>query len=346
MKARLTAVGCGAVTAVGFSAPQTCAAVRGGISGFRASRILLRRKRYATVVGANVPFDETSDTVADEHRLARMASDAIGECLEYAALDPSTTAVFIGVREPLGNPIDEARRATLLARVATQCRARFHRESSLIVGGNCSIAIGLDRAATLLAAGAVHACIVGGVDSYLTPQDIEWYDRFSRVKAPGNSRGFIPGEAAAFVAVATRGNGRGFADILGVGMTQENRERIAVSDGYPTGHALTSALAAAVDDAGIEEKAVEFRVTDLNGERYGAQDSILGSERFYRTIRPTMPMICPAASVGETGAAAGALGVLLASVAIAKGYAPGRLGMCEAASDGGLRSGVVVAAKR
>ena len=109
---------------------------------------------------------------------------------------------------------------------------------------------------------------------------------------------------------------------------------------------MTAALSAATRDAAVEERALAFRVADLNGEMYSAQDSLFGAHRFYRTLRPDFPLMLPAASVGETGAAAGALGVLVAAIAIATGYAPGRLAMCEAASDGGLRSGVVMGALR
>jgi 3-oxoacyl-(acyl-carrier-protein) synthase len=117
-----------------------------------------------------------------------------------------------------------------------------------------------------------------------------------------------------------------------------------MSDRHSTGRGLQAALAAAAHAALIEERAFEFRVANVNGEMYGSQDSILGVHRFYRTRRDSLPVIYPAASVGETGAAAGALGVMGATVAMTKGYAPGRLAMCEAASDGGLRSGVVVTA--
>jgi 3-oxoacyl-[acyl-carrier-protein] synthase-1 len=277
-----------------------------------------------------------------------MAGDAVKECITGAALDPARTAILLGIRELSAEPGGERQNHRLLALVARACGATFHRLSEVLPDGNCAIATGLIRAARLLAAGEVECCIVGGVDSYLTHEDIERYDRLARVKNRNNGRGFIPGEAATVVAVALHGRHRSLnaiePTILGVGVAREEQSRTALSDGHPNGRAVQQALLTAVDDARVDEQALAFRVADLNGERYGCQDSILGAHRFYRSYRKQMPIIFPAASVGETGAAAGALGVIIAAVAMTKGYAPGNLAMCEAASDGGLRSGVVVGA--
>jgi 3-oxoacyl-(acyl-carrier-protein) synthase len=345
MSASLAIIGYGTVTAVGFGAAQTCAAIRAGLAGFRSCGFWLPRRRFTPLTGASVPYDVPAWAEPPPDRLARMAGDAVSECLREAGLDPDETPILLGVRQrPGGATARSPYESSLLQSLAARLGGTPHPDSALLSDGRCTIATALIAASRLLETGRVGACIVGGVDSFLTYEDIERDDRLARLKNPDNSRGFIPGEAAAVVAVtASPGPGR-TPRILAVGLGREDPGRSANGDGYPTGRGMRAALAAAASAAGLEDRDFSFRVVDLNGEAYGAQDSILGAHRFYRHPRPAIPAVLPAASVGETGAAAGALGVLVAAVAMVEGYAPGRVAMCEAASEGGLRSAVVVCA--
>jgi 3-oxoacyl-[acyl-carrier-protein] synthase-1 len=115
-----------------------------------------------------------------------------------------------------------------------------------------------------------------------------------------------------------------------------------LSDGHPTGDGLRRALQAALLDGEISERDIVFRVSDLNGEQYRGIESMLAASRVYRTHRDDIPVWLPAASVGETGAAAGAFLILLAALGLSQGHAPGPLLMCEASSDSGLRAGCVI----
>jgi 3-oxoacyl-(acyl-carrier-protein) synthase len=115
-----------------------------------------------------------------------------------------------------------------------------------------------------------------------------------------------------------------------------------LSDGHPTGKGLQRALEATIRDADVPESRIDFRVSDQNGEVYHTMESTLALSRFYRKHREECPLWLPAASVGEIGAAVGPLLVMMASIAMEKGYAPGALAMCEASSDEGLRAGCLV----
>ena len=61
-----------------------------------------------------------------------------------------------------------------------------------------------------------------------------------------------------------------------------------------------------------------------------------------RAHEKPLPVWYPAASVGDLGAAAGPLLLVVAATGIARGYAPGPVVMCEASSDDGLRAACVV----
>ena len=287
MTPHLAIIGYGAVTAVGFDAAQTCAAVRAGVSGFRRSGFYLRRKRVTPLIGAAVQYEIPPREDSPSNRLARMASDAITECVDRAALTPGRTAILLGVREHLAaSGVEGLDGSELFSSVGVICGGTFHRESALMAHSSCAIATGLVQAARLLAAGTVDACVVGGVDWYLTHEDIERYDRLARIKTPDNSRGFIPGEAAAVVAVTIDRAPFGPPCILGVGLAQEDESRTAISDGHATGRALTAALSAATRDAAVEERALAFRVADLNGE-------MLQCAGFYSRRTPFLSHIAP-----------------------------------------------------
>jgi 3-oxoacyl-[acyl-carrier-protein] synthase-1 len=178
------------------------------------------------------------------------------------------------------------------------------------------------------------------VDSLANHEDVERLAGAGRLHLSDvNPQGVIPGEAAAFVFIGGSMETRRtapLAQIVGLGRSEEQDG--VLGDRYSTGAATTHALLAALDDAAANEPDIDLRVSDMNGERYRAWESMLSTTRFYRTHRERLITWYPAASVGDTGAAAGALGLVIAAMGLARGYAPGRLAMLEASSDGGLRA--------
>jgi 3-oxoacyl-[acyl-carrier-protein] synthase-1 len=221
----------------------------------------------------------------------------------------------------------------------------FHTTSQIFPDGNAAAFAALARSRELLAGGTVSACVIGGVDSFLNVPDLHRFGSAFRLKSDDVAQGFIPGEAAAFVAVTApekAGDRRVLGQIRGLGLAREAEDTTVLSNGYPNGKGLEQALRAAIADAGLPEADIAFRVSDVNGETYRGQENMLAMTRFYRTSRSIFPPLFPASCLGETGAATGALLLIVALTAMNKGYAPGRVAMCEAASDGGLRAGAVV----
>ena len=127
--------------------------------------------------------------------------------------------------------------------------------------------------------------------------------------------------------------------ILGLGIGYE-RESV-LGPKYSVGEGFRAALHDAASQAGGEPR-VDFVVSTFNGERYGAWEAMIHRSRFYRTRREQLPIIYPAMSVGEIGAGAAGLAVIIAATAIGRGYAPGSIAMCEVASDEGLRAACMV----
>jgi len=348
MSTKLTLLGFGAVTAVGLTAAQTCAAIRAAITGFGDSAFSHYTPAPIPLIAAQVPLDPPPEEDETFDRLVRLAAAAIRGCLDDSGVDPRQTALLLNWREAFREDSDlEGKDPALFAAIEETLRLKFHNASRVMRQGKAGGFRGFQEGGALLTAGVVSACLTGGVDSFFNTDDLIRFDSVYRIKREGVPRGFIPGEGAAFVAVAApesvwHRSGRARGQILGVGLATEDPSVTVLSDGHPTGKALQRAFEATIRDAAIEESRIDFRVSDQNGETYHHLESSFALSRFYRTHREECPNWLPAASVGEIGAAVGPLLVMMAAIAMEKGYAPGALAMCEASSDEGLRAGCLV----
>jgi 3-oxoacyl-[acyl-carrier-protein] synthase I len=341
MSKPLAIVGCGAVTPVGFSAAQTCAAIRAGISRFTLYGC--RDRTRGPTLRAEVPLRPRPADAKPLGRLICMVSIAFRECLKSAGIhDPGRWPLLLGVREPFrASRRDDWSHAALLTALQRSLGITLHSRSRVFPTGNASAFEALAHARDLVYSEPIEGCLVGGVDSLLNAADMKTFGDAYRLKSDEVAQGFVPGEGAAFVAI-TRFGSSGRCAIRGLGITREEDDRTVLSDGYPTGKGLAAAIQAALEDSRIDEGEVAFRVSDMNGETYRGQESMLSLARSYRTRREHFPQILPAASIGELAAASGAVTMILAMTAIARGYAAGKIAICEASSDGGLRAACVI----
>ncbi len=347
MNEPISILGSGALTAVGLSSAQTCAAVRASISGFAEWDLSHLSVDVEPSIAAFAPLRPSPRDNQLFSRLVGMAAPAIRECLVESGVVPDQTVLYLGVREPFrSHPNLDGRDAALLLAIEEELQVRFHADSCVVSEGKPSTFLALASARGVLTSRRAQSCIVGGVDSL-----VNWYDfkRFSaayRIKSGEVPQGFIPGEGAAFIAVSNRTlapkQAAPLGEILGVGWANEDPSVTVLSDGHPTGRGLHRALEATAQDAQIPEPRIGLRLSDLNGEYYRGIESMLAAARFYKTRREDPTVWLPAACVGDTGAALGALLIIIAVTGMARGYAPGAIAMCEASSDTGLAAGCLV----
>lgn len=330
---------CGAVTAVGLDARQTSAAIRARVAGF--SDAYPRMPPYEPIRGARVPVQSRlrADASAWFYRLAMRA---IAQCLSPGA-PIGRVGLVINLPEQFRNhpAIVDGGARDLIARL----RRRFDGYPlgwlHVLQQGHAGVFRGVELAAAEIGAGQLDACVICGVDSLLNGADIARLESSDRLRGDGNTEGTIPGEGAAAILLAPAGRvSRPIASLSGVGLAAE--ADTVLGPRYSQGRGLVAALAAAVDCAGVQESIVGFRVSDMNGERYRAWESLFVETRFYRTWRPRLPLWYLANSVGDVGAATGALALVLAAMGISKQYAPARWAMCECSSDEGLRAACLV----
>jgi 3-oxoacyl-[acyl-carrier-protein] synthase-1 len=256
------------------------------------------------------------------------------------------TALIVGLPEAFRkHPALAAGGAGFLEGIQKYLGVRFHPASRPLQLGPAGTAHGLAVARELLGQGAVEDCIVGGVDSLINERDLARLRESFRLHGPNQAQGAIPGEGASFLRVTTDARSQpALARVVGIGLGME--PDTVLGERYSQGRGLLSALDEALRDAEVPEGEIAFRVSDVNGERYRFWESVLAECRFYRTRRESFPVWYLAASVGDLGAAAGALSIVASATAIARGYAPGAYAMCEASSDEGLRGACLIAPAR
>jgi 3-oxoacyl-[acyl-carrier-protein] synthase-1 len=348
MSDELWLVSAGAVTAVGLTAPQSCAAIRAGVSGF--CETAPPEPAAEPQVGAPVPA-HASLKEDPTGWLSHLAARALKECLSEVELAPESIVLLLSVPESFRTHPSQRLQGRhcaglLLRRLEGHLKVHFHQNSQELSSGHSAALAAIRLARQQLQLPGVLGCVIGGMDSLLYPQDLKRLRSAFRLKGEGFPQGVIPGEAAAFTLVVKPSRPAEqmlLARILGVGVAEEADTVLGARSSVGVG--LRQALEQAVADAGLEEAAVSCRVSDMNSERYRAWESMIAGARFYRTRREVpLPSWYPAASVGDVGAASGALSLLVAARSLRGGYAPGTIAMCEGSSEGGQRAAVLLGA--
>ncbi len=258
-------------------------------------------------------------------------------------------AVQASVRSDLLLALPEARPGFAEADAAwiADAAARLVRASSRGTGVDVTIAgrghagaIGAVEVALREARGRDDVLfLVAGNDSYVHTDTFLWLESQRRFAQAGVRGGFIPGEAAACIALVTprlraRLGARPLAVVAAAATAQEKQVR--GSEAGSSGAGLAQAVCAAMAGRALPADAADTVYIDINGERYRSQEwgfvALKAPDAF-----KSLQYRAPSDSWGDVGAAFGALGAILAVRSWARGYAPGPRSLVLAGSDGGLR---------
>lgn len=338
----IAVLGCGMVSALGFNAPASLAALRAGVSAVQALP-WTDFESGEPLRGAKVSLPQWSEGL---EKLADLVAPAIRECLLQADAAPADVPLFIGVaaRHRAGRParLEE----DLLDEVQARLGLRPHPQSRLFPLDEAGCAHALLAARAVLDQGPERQLVVAGVDSFLSQPMLDAYLEQRRLITPGNSNGFFPGEAAAAVLVGAPGRRpRDELRILGAGVGLEPAPIGGTQPLRAVG--LTTAMRQALDDAGVALKDVAYRLTDLTGEHYRFKEAAFAAGRLNGGEREgPLDLWHPIEYVGAVGAAV--LPCLLAQAmhAAREGYAPGPLALCHVGSEEGARAAFVVGLHR
>ncbi len=338
----------GMVTPVGHTAKDSCAAIWAGISRIGESPEF----RVPDVKGHLVPAScAWVSGIADGHRRYlrhyRMAIRAFTETVRQANLVESglkDCGIYFCIAEPERIEIDSRIQDQLISGICKSLQLPdLSSRTKIFPLGHAGVFYALKAAIADLAAGQVQYAIVGGVDSYLDEATLDWLADINRLKTDSTVNGIIPGEGAAFVVVEKRelaavNGGSCLARLDGIATSMESNGIYA--DTPCRGEGLTNTLQltlGGLPDHGVDTALV---VCDLNGERYRALEWGLALGRALAAVQRSPAIWHPAESIGDTGAAAGPINLVLGAVAVGKGYARPAQVLVWGSSDDGQRGSV------
>jgi len=336
-------LGLGARTAIGENVATSMAAARAGIAGFLEHPFMVSAGGDPYIL-AWAPFVGPEPQGVD--RLLELSVPAALEALAPVAalkLSAPTIPVFVGIpAERPGMPSSAA--AEFGRQLSARLTAVHPVRVQVIASGHSAGLMALEQAIGLLRSGKESFCLIGGVDSYVDPDTLDWIESSKRLHAEDNPYGFIPGEAAGFCLLAgadlTRRHRRAVLGEIPAAATAIEKNLIA-TDSVCIGLGLTEVFRNTLK--GVPGKVDEV-VCDANGEPYRADEYGFALARVGEKFARATDFVAPADCWGDVGAASGPLFVARACTAARRGYARGPLTLVWTGSDGGQRSAALVQA--
>ena len=329
-------LGIGAITPLGLNAAATVAAQRAGIAGQAAHPFMIDKMGEPMFV-TRVPFGEHGmDGVT---RMAELAVVAAQEALAMfpcdrpvdllLALPEARPGLPSGFALSIGSQVIEKLEG-IVAVSKLKVKPRGHAAGISLIG----------EAAATIAREPEKFVLVGGVDSWLVPETLEWLDSLEALHSSVVRWGFCPGEAAAFCLFGGIHHNHAGLSVEGFGEAMEaNRirtETVCIGDGLSV--AWRQALARLVRT----QQRVARIWCDLNSEPYRADEIAFSVLRTREQLADEVDIITPADCWGDVGAATGPLLVIAAQFAARKGYSPGPLSLISVSSEGGRRAALLL----
>ena len=347
-RASIVILGIGARTPLGQTAAASAAAVRAGVSVIQDHPFMIDQ--------FGEPMKVTRDHWLRTDLLGsqRAVELAVGPALDALAPlngtrfhEPISLLIATGEDRPgQSSGHGEAVYAGVEAALAHH---GYMLVGDFMAGGHSGGIVAMSLARDMLAQGRTRLCLVGGIDSWLEPETLEWLDDAEQLHSNGNRYGFCPGEAAAFCLLATRSTAielgcRPLLDLRAVATARE--DKCIKTDTVCLGEALAATFQSLFEQESANEPRIDRIVCDMNGERYRANEYGFAVLRSRRRFRDAADFEAPADCWGDVGAASGPLFVALVNEAYSRGYSRGPLSMIWASSEGGGRAAALLSETR
>jgi len=329
-------IGCGMRTPLGFKRPASAAAFRAGIAAIGDHPFMIDR--------FGEPMKVTRDFALDPEmggmdRLVGLALPAAQEALVPIAGRKVRMTVLLsfGEQRP-GLDIE------ICAAVAERVNDELSKSACVDklrhwMGGHAGGIVGMEVGADLIATGKADFVLIGGIDSYLNADTLEWLDDIEQLHSENNIYGFCPGEAAGFVLLGRPVKGNDGIDIIGAGSAVE--ENLIKTEDICLGDGLSKAFKTAAQPL-AEGLTVDRILCDMNGERYRGNEYGFAVLKTSGLFTDAAKFETPADCWGDVGAASGLLYAGLVIEAESRGYSPGPTTMIWSSSEAGRRAAAIL----
>jgi 3-oxoacyl-[acyl-carrier-protein] synthase-1 len=337
-------VGIGARTPVGLTAASSSAAVRAAISAIGEHPFYIDKagEQMCVARDANLPPE-----LGGVERFYELAKPAMEEALLPLTRTDTQMSLplFLGLpelRPGLPNNLDQVLALRLDQMMDT---AKLHVITRTFSYGHSAGLIAMEEASRQIRQGQIEVCLVGGVDSYMEAETLEWLDNEGQLMSGENRSGFPPGEGSGFCLLASKEVARRnrlvvLADVIGVATTiEKNRiktETICIGEG------LSSVFSALTSKLKLPGEKINAIYCDMNGERYRTEEFVFTALRHQAAFVDVHDTTHPADCWGDIGAASGPLFTCLAVASSQRGYARGPRSLMWTSSEGGQRSAALL----
>jgi len=286
---------------VGNYTAAVSAAIRGRLNHFQPSR-------FVDDTGSRVKLAMLHDVpVWGQARLQYMYRLAMTECLAGLALSDEQSLppiILIGAERERG-----VRFHRDMVHLLTSNRPEEDYDPRTILGclGKAGITNALIGASQMFAGASPPAyVIIVGVDSFLDGASITHFLEQERILCSSNPDGFIPGEAAAAIALTPTQSPEPALWVEGVGTAHESANLLDTTTPLRA-IGLTQALRTAIQSSDCNVGDFLFHASAISGEQWYFKEAGLAMDRVMTEKMAKFPHRTVAQSVGEIGAAFGPL---------------------------------------
>ncbi len=313
--------GMGMVTSVGANSAMTAASVKANISAYALSDYDNQNDEPITMT--QIPsdfFDELgsllkSDIRSDPYQ-ARIAMMAVAALRDLSPEHSDVIPLIVGMPEASTLGCDAR---SIVQNITLNFPAIFDQKwCRVLLSGRSAAIEAIQLAYDYLYQSDAPYVLIGGSDTYHSDALINKLDLDGRLLSSGNSDGFAPGEAAAFLLLTRQPE---LAQVQNGHIIAVHKPAVTTETGHIYsdtayhGDGLSNAFRLALENSKSDDtnEAIRYIYSSMNGENYWSRELGVACIRNSDAMSKELTIIHPADCYGDVGAATGSLLVALAA---------------------------------